>query len=201
MAFDTFGDLWVSDSGNNRIEEFSESGAYGAQFGTSGTGNGQLKSPYGLTIDSKNNMWVADTSNNRIQLFSPSPTAGEETTPVSGTTIEYNVPLSGSGLPTMTKEEVENWAQKDNPVEAAAIFPPDEPQGWPAKDYKRATIYYLDTKGRTVNVATPSGAIATSEYNENNDTGTLLERGQPSDCFERSETSRSLTRARHAEHV
>jgi RHS repeat-associated protein len=87
-------------------------------------------------------------------------------------TVEYQVPLSGAselGLPTMSKGEVEKWGQSDDPVEAAAIFPPDTPEGWPAKSYKRATLQYLDSDGRTVNVATPSGGVSTSEYNQDND--------------------------------
>ncbi len=53
------------------------------------------------------------------------------------------------------KAEVSAWAQQDDPVEATAIIAPDEPQGWPASSYKRATVYYLDEEGHTVNVATP----------------------------------------------
>ncbi len=85
-------------------------------------------------------------------------------------TIDYNVPLSGSGAAyAMGSSEVATWAQTDDPVEATAIFPPDEPMGWPAKDYRRATVYYLDEDRRTVNVATPGGGISTSEYNATND--------------------------------
>ena len=86
-----------------------------------------------------------------------------------GTTVEYGVPLSGTGLPTMTSTEVEKWGQKDLPTEATAIFPPDEPQTWPAGDYKRATIYYRDATNRNVNIESPGGGISTSEYNEQND--------------------------------
>ena len=69
----------------------------------------------------------------------------------------------------MGKTEVEAWGEKDDPTEATAIFPPDEPMGWPAKDYKRATIDYLDGNARLVNVAHPGGAISTTEYNSKND--------------------------------
>lgn len=64
---------------------------------------------------------------------------------------------------------MEGWGEKDDPAEATAIFPPDEPMGWPAKDYTRATIYYLDGNFRTVNVASPGGAISTTEYNSRYD--------------------------------
>lgn len=98
-------------------------------------------------------------------------TEGEYHAPQPGSTIEYDVPVSGSGAPyALSKEEVEKWAQKDYPVEAGAIFAPDEPQGWPASSYTRATVHYWDQHGRTVNTAIPTGGIATSEYNEANET-------------------------------
>lgn len=86
------------------------------------------------------------------------------------TTVEYHVPVSGAGAPyAMGKTEVEAWGQKDDPTEATAIFPADEPMSWPAKDYRRATVNYLDGSARTVNVAHPGGAISTTEYNSEND--------------------------------
>ncbi len=106
-------------------------------------------------------------------------TEGESHTPEVGWAIEYHLPVAGTGrpnLPNMTKEEVEKWGQKDksesednDPAEGMAIFPPDEPQGWPASSYKRATIDYLNEKGLTVNTSTPSGGVSTTEYNAFNE--------------------------------
>jgi RHS repeat-associated protein len=85
----------------------------------------------------------------------------------SVTTIDYQVPLSGSepGLPKMSSTEVAKWGQTDVPAEAMAVFPPDKPMGWPAKEYTRATITYIDAKDRAVNVAGPTGGVSTTEYN------------------------------------
>ncbi len=101
-------------------------------------------------------------------------TDGELHSPAPGTTIDYDVPVTGGSAPhNMSESEVAKWAQTDNPVEATAIFPANEPQSWPATGYEHATIYYLDEQGRGVNVASPSassyGAISTTEYNEYND--------------------------------
>ncbi len=86
------------------------------------------------------------------------------------TTIDYGVPVSGEAAPyKLGEKEVEAWAQTDDPVEAAAIFPPDEPMGWPAAGYKRASISYLDGHAQVVDQASPGGGIAVSEYNEYND--------------------------------
>ena len=97
-------------------------------------------------------------------------TQGTVYSPGPGSTVEYGVGLSGTGLPTLTKAEVEKWGQKDIPVEGGAIFPPDEPQGWPASAYTRATIHYWDSYGRSVNTEVPTKGIATSEYNKANET-------------------------------
>jgi streptogramin lyase len=120
---------------------------------------------------------AADTTGS-VTAFSPTSTGteGELHTPGPGTTVDYNVPVSGPGAPyNMSESEVAKWGQKgeETPVEATAIIPADSPQGWPASSYKRATIYYLDELGRDVNIAQPttaeSGDIATTEYNEYND--------------------------------
>ncbi len=95
---------------------------------------------------------------------------GEARGPEPGWTVEYSVPVSGASAPyALGASEVEAWAQKDDPVEGVAIFPPDEAQGWPASGYKRATVSYWDSHGSVVNTVTPSGGVATSEYNSNND--------------------------------
>ncbi len=86
------------------------------------------------------------------------------------TTLEYQVPVSGSGAPyEMSSTELAKWGQSDDPGEAMAVFPPSAVMGWPAKEYKRETVYYLDGKDHTVNTALPTGGISMSEYNLYND--------------------------------
>ena len=177
------GDLYVADTSNNRIEEFSPAGTFLLAFGKKGEGGGEFSSPQAVTVNSTGYVYVPDTGNNRVQELEPKYSTNNPLPepPVLGTsaatTVDYNVPLTGSGAPhEMSKTELEKWSQTDDPAEpvpgqalATAVFPPDEPMGWPAKDYKRATITYLDELGRTVNRASPSGGIATSEYNETNE--------------------------------
>ncbi len=177
VAVDAEDHVWVTDLGDDRVQGFSSEGKYLMQFGTFGTGNGQFESPTGIAVDSSGHLWVADTGNNRIQEFTI-PTVSENEPPPEPpnpgtsalTTIEYRVPTSGTGAPeAMGAKEVEGWGQTDDPVEATAVFPPDEPMGWPAKDYRRASILYLDSKGRTVNTVSPGGGISTTEYNTTDD--------------------------------
>jgi RHS repeat-associated protein len=109
------------------------------------------------------------TAASTVVTTSGTKTEGTHYNPSPGTTMEYHVPLSGAGLPTLTKAEVEKWDQKEDlPAEATAIFQPDKPMGWPAKEYTRATIYYQDIDERLVNVSGPTGGISTIEYNSHN---------------------------------
>ena len=117
---------------------------------------------------------AADTTGHTV-AFDPTAgssegSEGEAHSPQPGATVEYNVPVSGSGAPySLSSGEASKWAQTDLPLEATAIFPSDEPVGWPAPDYRRATIEYLDINDDVVNVARPGGGISTSEYNSYND--------------------------------
>lgn len=114
---------------------------------------------------------AVDSAGNVTALNPGVATTGESHSPQPGTTIEYRVPVSGSGAPhQMTSAELAKWAQtKDLPVEATAVVPPDEPMGWPATSYTRAMVTYMDSHARTVNRAAPSGAISTVEYNTLNE--------------------------------
>jgi RHS repeat-associated protein len=93
---------------------------------------------------------------------------------VAQTTIAYGVPISGGTAPyEMGAAEVAKWGQHDIPVDATAIFGPDEvPSSSPPSAYTRAGVYYMDAEGQQVNVATPSGAgtsspsITTTETDE-----------------------------------
>ncbi|HEV7944037.1 MAG TPA: RHS repeat-associated core domain-containing protein [Solirubrobacteraceae bacterium] len=121
---------------------------------------------------------IAKSSNGKILFLNsssvgsitpPEITEGETQPAQPGWTIEYNVPTSSNGAPhEMSSYSVSKWAQKDDPVSATAILPPDKPQSWPASSYQHSTIYYLDGQEHTVNVANPGGGISTTEYNASN---------------------------------
>lgn len=92
-------------------------------------------------------------------------------TPTATTTIAYQVPVSGSGAPyDMSASTIANWGQSDLPLDATAVFPPDQvPTTAHPTEFSHATIHYLDAEGYEVNTASPAppGAagpsISTSE--------------------------------------
>lgn len=74
IAYDEFNDiLYVSDTGNNRIQSIRINGESGGVEGfriiaTQGSGSGEVNSPLDLAYDEFNDiLYVADTSNNRVQ--------------------------------------------------------------------------------------------------------------------------------------
>jgi len=72
-AVTSSGNIWVSDSSVDRLQEFNAKGEYVAQFGTKGTGAREFKFPFGIAINSTTgNMYVSDYQNYRVQEFSSS---------------------------------------------------------------------------------------------------------------------------------
>jgi sugar lactone lactonase YvrE len=84
-------DVWVADTGNNRLQELNAStGAFietvgwgvsdgassletctsSCQAGIAGGGSGQFNAPTGVAIDAGGNVWVSDGYNNRVQELS-----------------------------------------------------------------------------------------------------------------------------------
>jgi hypothetical protein len=192
LAVDSKGTIWSVSGGNNEqtsidssIKGYNAAGEFEVRFPERSPGQGSRSEkaneafrPQNIAIDASGNIWVTNPHNNKVEEFvnAEQSAEGEAVSPGPGTTIDYNVPVSGTGAPhNMSAAEVAKWGQKavEAPEEATAIFPADSPQGWPASSYTRATVYYLDGQGRLVNTANPStgtyGSIATTEYNETND--------------------------------
>ncbi len=77
IAVDGAGNVYVADSGNDRIQKFSASGAFLAKWGSEGSEDGQFLFPEGIAVDSLGDVYVADSENNRIQKFAPPEPAAE----------------------------------------------------------------------------------------------------------------------------
>ncbi len=71
VAVDAAGNVYVADTGNNRIQMFDSQGRFLAKWGTTGSSLGQFRRPSGVAVDADGNIYVADASNNRVQRFTP----------------------------------------------------------------------------------------------------------------------------------
>ncbi len=76
IAIDASNNVYVADTGNNRIEVFTSGGVFVTKWGTAGSGNGQFSSPTGVTA-AGGNVYVADSGNSRIQSFTSTGTFNE----------------------------------------------------------------------------------------------------------------------------
>ncbi|OFW60630.1 MAG: hypothetical protein A2133_05620, partial [Actinobacteria bacterium RBG_16_64_13] len=70
VAVDSAGNVYVTDSSNNRIQKFSSAGVFLAQWGSFGTADGQMKFPTGIAVDALGSVYVVDSYNYRIEKFS-----------------------------------------------------------------------------------------------------------------------------------
>jgi sugar lactone lactonase YvrE len=69
VAVDADGNLYVSDTLNNRIEIFDADGNFIRAFGKSGDGPDHFARPKGIAIDGDGHIWVSDGVQDRIQCF------------------------------------------------------------------------------------------------------------------------------------
>ncbi|MBM4126998.1 MAG: 6-bladed beta-propeller [Nitrospira sp.] len=77
IAVDGAGDVYVSDTGNHRIEKFDREGNFISQWGGFGNGDGQFNFPYGITVDTKGSVFIVDSGNTRVQQFMPADEGSE----------------------------------------------------------------------------------------------------------------------------
>ena len=65
------GNVWVTDYGNNRVQEFSPEGTFKATYGTYGAGEEEFHYPISLAF-SEGDLYVVDQGNNRVEELSTS---------------------------------------------------------------------------------------------------------------------------------
>jgi sugar lactone lactonase YvrE len=70
VAVDPAENVFVADTGNNRIQKFTPQGAYQIEWGTPGAAAGQFNIPVDVAAGPDGSVYVADSGNNRIQRFS-----------------------------------------------------------------------------------------------------------------------------------
>jgi sugar lactone lactonase YvrE len=69
VAVDKDGNLFVTDTLNDRVEVFDADGVFIRAFGKNGDGPGDFTRPKGIAVDCDGHVWVADAMLNRLQVF------------------------------------------------------------------------------------------------------------------------------------
>ncbi len=68
ISVDNEGNVYVTDSGNARIQKFTSDGQFLKTWGVSGAGDGEFKNAVGIATY-ENNVYVVDKELNRVQVF------------------------------------------------------------------------------------------------------------------------------------
>ncbi len=141
MAFDSKGDLFVSDSDNSRILEFDDplasSGAANRVFGQGASGSDfsavscdssggptalSLCFPHGIALDSADDLVVADTANSRVVIYDapllPTPTPVPESLKISPKKLNFGT--TAVGITGKTKS-IKITNLKKNPLPVVII--------------------------------------------------------------------------------
>ena len=69
MGVDDAGNIYILDSGNQRIQVFGPEGRYVRTIGRKGQGPGEFSSPNSIDIDGEGRLYVLDDRQKRIQVF------------------------------------------------------------------------------------------------------------------------------------
>jgi DNA-binding beta-propeller fold protein YncE len=69
VAVDKEGNVYVTDTLNNRVEIFDADGKFISEFGKAGDGPGYFARPKGIAIDRDGHIWVTDEVQSRVQVF------------------------------------------------------------------------------------------------------------------------------------
>lgn len=69
VAVDGDGNVYVTDTLNDRVEIFDADGAFVSLFGKAGDGPGTFARPKGIAVDGDGHIWVADEMEDRLQVF------------------------------------------------------------------------------------------------------------------------------------
>jgi DNA-binding beta-propeller fold protein YncE len=65
------GDIFLSHFYDHNLSQYDSGGTLVAEWGTNGSGMGELDSPYGVAVDAEGHVFVADSNNHRVQKFGP----------------------------------------------------------------------------------------------------------------------------------
>ncbi len=68
-AVDHDGNVYVTDTFNNRVEIFDADGGFISSFGKNGDGPQDFERPKGIAVDCDGHIWVTDAAQDRVKVF------------------------------------------------------------------------------------------------------------------------------------
>jgi len=153
VAVDGSGDVYIADSGNNAIKEWSLSTQQVTTLVSSG-----LNVPFGVAVDGSGNVYIADSGNNAIKEWSPS--TQQVTTLVStGLNSPSGVAVDGSGnvyIADSGNNATKEWSPSTQQVTTLVSTGLNSPSGV-AVDIS-GNVYIADTGDFAIKEWSPSSS-------------------------------------------
>jgi hypothetical protein len=128
VATDASGNLWVANSGNSSVSEFSSTGAALSPAG--GYTAGGISVPYALAIDTNGSVWVANSGNNTLTRL----TSGSSGTSFSNNGLNIpkgiaidasdNIFVTNSGASTVSAFNAAGTALAGSPYTGGGVSAP-----------------------------------------------------------------------------
>jgi uncharacterized protein (TIGR03437 family) len=164
VALDNFGNLYVAETGAQRIRRVSASGLIATLAGTGMAGpagdggtaiNAQLNSPAGVTVDAFGNVIVADANNHRVRQVTP---GGQISNLVTMNTAPQGVCADHTGS-LYVVDTASHRVLRVAPGAAAEITVAGD--GTACAVDTAGNLFIADTLNNRIRQVTPSGAIST----------------------------------------
>ena len=100
ISLDSNGNVYVADSGNHRIQKYSQDGEFLASYGRKGQGPGEFQIMGGIAVDNEGQMYVTDRSTNRLKVLS---SQGDELKNLPTLKITGEIALLSTGESVLSK--------------------------------------------------------------------------------------------------
>ena len=158
LIIDAYGQLYVADAGNNRVQVIDSNGHFVTEFGSYGWRDGEFDFPNDVAL-SLDTLYVADTGNNRVQycnlvhrIFYPIMTTSQD--------IEFDAPegigLGRNGEVFVVDTRNHRWVQFSRnlvPFLTMGSFGSSREQFWNPTDLvvnPHGTVYVVDTGNHSI---------------------------------------------------
>lgn len=181
VAVDGVGNLYIADSGNDRIRKVTiATGAINTAAGSGTQGYGgdggaataaQIYDPYGVAVDGAGNFYLADTSNNRVRAVMK-PLAAPSSFSATATSISQ-VALSWAAVNDATSYEI--WRSTLNGPYILVSSPSGTSENNTGLSSDTTYLYKVRAiRGARASAFTPIDAATTTVFTNSNLSGLLI---------------------------